>query len=127
MENLWFTREHEWIKKQSNEYFAGISAYAVEQLGDIVFVELPSIGDIFAAQEVFGTVESTKTVSDLYMPSAGEVIAINTQVVSKPELVQEDPYIKGWLIKFKATVDVDYQKLMNADNYQAYLASAEGN
>ena len=121
MSNLWFTREHEWLREDSGEYTVGISEYAVEQLGDIVYVELPEVGAVFAIREVFGTVESTKTVSDLYMPISGEVVAVNTDLTDKPETVQNDPLAAGWLIKIKPTDAVDSSKLMNSSSYQEYL------
>ena len=120
-DNLWFTREHEWISEDSGEYTVGISEYAVEQLGDIVYVELPEVGGVFALREVFGTVESTKTVSDLYMPISGEVVAVNTELPDKPETVQDDPLDAGWLIKIKPTDTIDFSKLMDGSSYQEYV------
>ena len=119
--NLWFTREHEWIGEDNGEYVIGISEYAVEQLGDIVYVELPEMGEVFAIREVFGTVESTKTVSDIYMPISGEIVAVNTELSDKPETVQDDPLDAGWLIKIKPTDTIDFSKLMNSSSYQEYL------
>ena len=119
--NLWFTPEHEWVKEDNGEYLVGISEYAVEQLGDIVYVELPEVGEVFAIREVFGTVESTKTVSDLYMPISGEIIAVNTDLTDKPETVQNDPLAAGWLIRIKPTDTVNSSKLMNSSSYQEYL------
>ena len=123
--HLFFTKDHEWVSDDSNEFSVGISAYAVEQLGDIVYLELPAIGDTFAAKESFGTVESVKTVSDLYMPRRGEVIAVNDEVLQDPEIVQDDPYGKGWLIKVKATND-KAANLLDALSYQKYLVQEEG-
>ena len=123
--HLFFTKDHEWVSDDSDEFSVGISAYAVEQLGDIVYLELPAVGDIFAAKESFGTVESVKTVSDLYMPRKGEIIAINNEVVQEPEIVQDDPYGKGWLIKVKASDD-EAANLLDALSYQKYLVQEEG-
>ena len=123
--HLFFTKDHEWVSDDSGEFSIGISGYAVEQLGDIVYLELPAVGDVFAAQESFGTVESVKTVSDLYMPRSGEVIAVNDEVVQDPEIVQDDPYGKGWLIKVKATNDKT-ANLLDALSYQKYLVQEEG-
>ena len=123
--HLFFTKDHEWVSDDSDEFSVGISAYAIEQLGDIVYLELPAIGDTFAGKESFGTVESVKTVSDLYMPRSGEIIAINEEVLQDPEVVQDDPYGKGWLIKVKATSD-ETTNLLDALSYQKYLVQEEG-
>ena len=123
--HLFFTKDHEWVSDDRGEFSIGISGYAVEQLGDIVYLELPAVGDVFAAQESFGTVESVKTVSDLYMPRSGEVIAVNDEVVQDPEIVQDDPYGKGWLIKVKAT-NGKTANLLDALSYQKYLVQEEG-
>lgn len=124
--HLFFTKDHEWVSDDSDEFSVGISAYAVEQLGDIVYLELPAVGDTFAAKEAFGTVESVKTVSDLYMPRTGEIIAINEDVLQDPEIVQDDPYGKGWLIKVKTTDNKGANNLLDALSYQKYLAQEEG-
>ena len=123
--HLFFTKDHEWVSDDSDEFSVGISAYAVEQLGDIVYLELPAVGDTFTAKESFGTVESVKTVSDLYMPRAGEIIAINEDVLQEPEIVQDDPYGKGWLIKVKATSSENADSLLDALSYQKYLTQEE--
>ena len=123
--HLFFTTDHEWVSDDRDEFSVGISAYAVEQLGDIVYLELPAIGDIFAAKESFGTVESVKTVSDLYMPRGGEVMAVNAEVLQDPEIVHDDPYGKGWLIKVKAT-SAEAADLLDALSYQKYLVQEEG-
>lgn len=124
--HLFYTKDHEWVSDDSDEFSVGISAHAVEQLGDIVYLELPAVGDIFAAKESFGTVESVKTVSDLYMPRSGEITAINEKVLQDPEIVQDDPYGKGWLIKVKATGDETTSDLLDALSYQKYLVQEEG-
>ena len=123
--NLWFTREHEWVGEEGGDYVVGISEYAVEQLGDIVYVELPEVGEVFAIREVFGTVESTKTVSDLYMPISGEIVEVNTELANKPETVQDDPLNDGWLIKIKPTDTIDFSKLMDGSSYKEYLQKEE--
>ncbi|MDE3269969.1 MAG: glycine cleavage system protein GcvH [Pseudomonadota bacterium] len=123
---LWFTREHEWVRAAEDGYVIGISEYAVEQLGDIVYVGLPEVGEVFAVREVFGTVESTKTVSDLYMPISGEVTATNDDLTEKPETVQDDPLTAGWLIKIAPTETVDFSKLMDSGAYQKYVQEEGG-
>lgn len=117
-QNLYYTKDHEWISSLSGTAKVGISAYAIEQLGDIVHLELPEIGTTFQAKEPFGTVESTKTVSDLYMPGTGKIIAINEELLDTPEQIQEDPYNKGWLVKIE--IQKEISNLMKATEYEAY-------
>ncbi|MBZ4687021.1 MAG: glycine cleavage system protein [Clostridia bacterium] len=119
-DDLKYTEEHEWIKIEGNEGIVGVTDYAQESLGDIVFVELPLPGDEFDAEEGFGVIESVKAVSDLYMPVSGKVIEVNDNVLESPELVNEDPYGKGWLIKIEITGNKD--KLLNAQDYEKFLA-----
>lgn len=120
-ENLFYTKDHEWISSLSGTAKIGVSAYAVEQLGDIVHIDLPSVGTQFSAQDSFGTIESTKTVSDLYMPAKGKIIAVNEELLKKPLLIQEDPYKNGWLIKVELTAEVSKDKLLNSDDYESYI------
>src|SRR4051812_12501481 len=96
---LKYTKDHEWLEQASGSLKVGVTAFAVEQLGDIVHVELPNVGETFTAGSSFGTIESTKTVSDLYMPVAGKVVEVNKAAQTKPESLQDDPYKNGWLIK----------------------------
>lgn len=117
--NYYFTEDHEWTSSQSGTVKVGISAYAIEQLGDIVHVDLPSVGTAFKARDPFGTIESTKTVSDLYMPGNGQIIEVNNDILAKPEELQKDPYNKGWLIKIK--LDEPITDLMDAKSYEAYI------
>ena len=119
-----FTKDHEWLCKKGDEIVAGITAYAVEELGDIVYVELPEVGAIFACKEVFGTVESTKTVSDLYMPSGGEVVAINDEAIKNPELLHEESYDKCWLIKYSPTEELNIADYLTQEDYEKYIKSA---
>ncbi|GAB4188883.1 MAG: glycine cleavage system protein GcvH [Roseiflexaceae bacterium] len=118
--DLQYTRSHEWIRIEGDEATVGITAYAAEQLGDVVFVELPEVGRELGAEESFGTVESVKSVSDLYAPVAGTVTAANTDLDSSPELINEDPYGEGWMIKIHLTPGVG--ALMSAEAYAAYIA-----
>ena len=115
---LLFSKEHEWTTGTSGEVTIGISSYAIEQLGDVVYIELPEKGDEFSAGETFGTIESTKTVSDLYMPVTGQVTAVNQDIQSDPASLQDDPYIDGWLVK----VDVNgrCEELMSAEEYDKF-------
>lgn len=116
--DLKYTKEHEWIKAEGDIATIGITAHAKEQLGDIVFVELPEVGRILKQMEVFGTVESVKAVSDLFSPVSGEVIEINSAVVDKPEYVGEEPYGKGWMIKLKIKDKNELGKLLSSAEYE---------
>src|SRR3990172_3990453 len=98
-DNLKYTKEHEWARLKGKTVTVGITDYAQDQLGDIVFVELPAEGDEVAADETFGVIESVKTVSDLYSPASGEVTAVNNALEDRPELVNQDPYGEGWIMK----------------------------
>lgn len=99
--NLKYTKEHEWIRLDGTTAFVGITDYAQSELGEIVFVEVETIGETLAEGDVFGTVEAVKTVSDLYLPIDGKVLEFNTGLEDKPELVNEDPYGEGWMVKLK--------------------------
>ncbi len=118
-----FTEEHEWARKEGENVRVGISDYAQDQLGDIVFVELPEVGSSFSKGDEFGTVESVKTVSELYMPIGGEVVAINEELADHPEYVNTDPYGKGWMIELKPTNPAELDELLDKD---AYLKQLEG-
>jgi glycine cleavage system H protein len=121
--DLKYTKNHEWLKPAGDgTALVGITHYAQDALGDVVFVDLPEIGDSFAEAEEFGTVESVKTVSELNMPAAGEVLAVNEALADHPEAVNEDAYGKGWMVKIKLTGDPS--GLLDAKAYEA-LVSAE--
>ena len=121
---LKYTKDHEWIDAGSSVAKVGVTAFAIDQLGDIVHVELPSVGDTFEAGAAFGTIESTKTVSDLYMPVAGKVVEVNKAVVDKPESLQEDPYVNGWLVKLEHKASANDTQLLDAKAYQAFVAES---
>jgi len=116
-----YTKDHEWIDSTSNTAKIGVTSFAVEQLGDIVHVELPQVGETFAAGASFGTIESTKTVSDLYMPVSGKVIEVNKEAVDSPESLQADPYVKGWLVKVELSGTPDKATLLDAKGYEAFV------
>lgn len=120
--NLKYTSEHEWIRVEGDIAYVGITDYAQEQLGDIVFVDIPTEGETLAAGEVFGTIEVVKTVSDLFLPVGGEVIEQNEALADQPELVNSDPYGEGWLIKLKPAADADYDALLDAEGYKAVIS-----
>ncbi|WP_103350233.1 glycine cleavage system protein GcvH [Amycolatopsis sp. CA-128772] len=105
-ENLQYTKEHEWLKVEDGVATVGITAFAAESLGDIVFVQLPDAGSTITAGEVFGEVESTKSVSELYAPVSGEVVEVNGTTSDTPEVINSDPYTEGWLLKVRLTGDV---------------------
>jgi glycine cleavage system H protein len=118
---LKYTKDHEWIDSTSKTAKIGVTAFAVEQLGDIVHVELPQVGETFAAGASFGTIESTKTVSDLYMPVAGKVVEVNKDAVNSPESLQSDPYVKGWLVKVELSGAPSSGALLDAKGYEAFV------
>ena len=115
------TKEHEWIRVEGEEAYVGITDYAQSQLGDIVFVEVETEGDNLEAGDTFGSIEAVKTVSDLYMPVAGEVLEFNSELEDQPDLVNKDPYGKGWIIKVKIEDEAQLDGLLNADAYKASI------
>ncbi|HTB99512.1 MAG TPA: glycine cleavage system protein GcvH [Ferruginibacter sp.] len=119
--NLKYTKEHEWISIEGNIATVGITDFAQGELGDIVYVDIPSKGKILAAEEIFGTVEAVKTVSDLFLPLAGTLTEINPLLESEPELVNSDPYGKGWMIKLTVANAADIDKLLTAEAYKALV------
>ncbi|MDR1601956.1 MAG: glycine cleavage system protein GcvH [Tannerella sp.] len=116
--NLRYTRDHEWIRVEGETAYVGITDYAQSELGEIVFVDIPTEGETLAREDVFGTIEAVKTVSDLFMPVSGEVLAINAELESKPELINEDPYQAGWIIKVKPSDLSELDTLLPAADYQ---------
>ncbi len=121
LENLKYTEEHEWIRVEGDEAFVGITDYAQSQLGDIVFVECETVGDDLNAGDTFGTIEAVKTVSDLYLPVAGEVLEFNEKLEDAPELVNKDPYGEGWIVKIKVSDKAELDNLLSADGYKAII------
>lgn len=124
-EDLRYTREHEWVALQGDVAIVGITDHAQEQLGDVVYVELPGVGDRVSKAEPFGVVESTKAVSDVYAPVSGEVTEINDDLPDNPELVNEDPYGDGWLVKIQVADPSELDDLMSAAEYRAFLETPE--
>ena len=120
-QNLKYTNEHEWIRVGGDNAYVGITDYAQEQLGDIVFVDIPTVGETLEAGEVFGTIEVVKTISDLFLPVAGEVIELNEALEENPELVNKDPYGEGWLIKVKPADVKAVEDLLDAEAYKAVV------
>ncbi len=112
-----YTTEHEWIKPDGEQYVVGITAFAQDQLGDIVYLELPKVGDRVEAGKPFGVIESVKTASDLYAPVSGEVIEVNAELVNQPQSVNDDPYAAGWIIKIRVADAADVERLLTAEQY----------
>ena len=119
--NVKYTSEHEWIRLEGDVAYVGITDYAQDQLGDIVFVDIPSEGETLAAGDVFGTIEVVKTISDLFLPVAGEVLEQNPALEEQPELVNNDPYGEGWLIKIRPAADADFDALLDAEGYKKLI------
>lgn len=120
-QNLKYTNEHEWIRVEGDIAYVGITDYAQVQLGDIVFVDIPAVGETLEAGETFGTIEVVKTISDLFLPVAGEVLEQNEALEENPELVNKDPYGEGWLIKMKPANVKDVEDLMDAEAYKEVI------
>ena len=118
---LKYTKEHEWIRVEGEEAYVGITDYAQSQLGDIVFVEVETEGDNLEAGDTFGTIEAVKTVSDLYIPVAGEVLEFNSALEDQPDLVNKNPYGEGWIIKIKIENEEQLDGLLSADAYKAII------
>jgi glycine cleavage system H protein len=118
---LKYTKEHEWLRIEGDVAYVGISDFAQGELGDIVFLEIETCGESLAAEEVFGTIEAVKTVSDLFMPVSGDVVEINDLLEDHPELVNTDPYGKGWLIKITLKDSSEVNNLLSAEQYAALL------
>lgn len=119
---LKYTKDHEWIRVEGDEAYVGITDYAQSELGEIVYVDIATEGETLDQEEAFGSIEAVKTVSDLFMPVSGEVLEINADLEDKPELVNEDAYGAGWLIKIKVLAPEQLDELLSADDYQKLLA-----
>jgi glycine cleavage system H protein len=121
LENLLYTESHEWVRVEDGFAYIGISDFAQHELGDIVFVEVDTIGETMSKGDTFGTIEAVKTVSDMYLPISGEIFEFNSLVESNPETVNKDPYGDGWIVKVKITNDSELDSLMKADAYKAHV------
>ena len=120
-EDLKYTREHEWARQKAGNVVIGITEFAQDQLGDVVFVELPSIGDPVKKGESFGVVESTKAVSELFAPLSGKVVEVNDPLSDAPETINEDPYEEGWMITIQPSDPAELDQLMDAKAYKAFV------
>jgi len=125
-QDLKYTREHEWVRLDENIGTVGITDYAQDQLGDIVYIDLPPAGTKLKHMEKFGEIESVKAVSDLYSPVSGEVVAANKELAEKPELVNHSPYGDGWMLAVRLSEPAELEKLMSAEQYDEYIAQAQG-
>jgi glycine cleavage system H protein len=124
-DDLKYTRDHEWARSKGGRVVVGITDFAQDQLGDVVYVELPAIGDEVKKGESFGVVESTKAVSDLFAPVSGKVVEVNDPLVETPETVNEDPYEEGWLIAIEPSDPSELAALLDAKAYKAFVDEAE--
>ena len=119
---LRYTRDHEWAKREDDRVRVGITAYAAEQLGDVVFVELPKVGATATAKKPFGVVESVKAVSDLFAPVSGEIVEVNTGLPQAPATVNADPYGRGWMLVIAPSHKAEWSQLLTAEQYEEFLA-----
>ncbi|MCX6017550.1 MAG: glycine cleavage system protein GcvH [Chloroflexi bacterium] len=123
--NARYLKTHEWARPAGEEFVIGISDHAQQAMGDLVYVELPRVGDKVAVGERFGVVESVKAASDVYMPMAGEVVAVNTTLETAPDGINREPYGEGWIIRIRPTLAADFDALLDASTYQALLDAEE--
>ena len=119
--NLKYTKEHEWIRIEGDVAYVGITDYAQSELGEIVFVEVETVGETLKEGEVFGTVEAVKTVSDLYLPIDGEILEFNESLMDAPEMVNDDPYNEGWMVKVSVSDAAQIDSLLSAADYEALI------
>ena len=120
-ENLKYAKTHEWVRVDGEYAYIGISDFAQSELGDIVYVDVPTLGENLSKGDVFGTIEAVKTVSDVYLPISGEVIEFNEALATNPELINKDPYGEGWIVKVKMTNPAEIDNLLSADDYKAAI------
>jgi glycine cleavage system H protein len=120
-----YSREHEWVRVEDDLCVLGITEFAQQELGEVVFVELPEIGQVFDTNDELGTIESVKAVAEVFTPVAGEVVEVNDAVVDDPELLNEDPHHEGWLIKIRFSSADDLKALMKPEEYEEYVQSGE--
>jgi glycine cleavage system H protein len=120
-ENLLYTKDHEWLRVEGDTAYAGVTDFAQGELGDIVFIEIETLGETLEKEEVFGTIEAVKTVSDMFMPVSGEILEVNPALEDTPDVVNKDPYGKGWMVKIKITNPVELKDLLSPEKYKALL------
>ena len=120
-ENLLYTKDHEWLRVEGNTGYIGVTDFAQGELGDVVFIEIETVGETLKKEEVFGTIEAVKTVSDMFMPVGGEILELNPALEETPEVVNKDPYGKGWMVKISITDPSEVNELLTAEKYKAIL------
>jgi len=123
--DFYYTKDHEWLKVERDEGLIGITDFAQHQLGDIIYIELPQVGVKLAAHQAIGVVESVKSVSDVYSPLAGEVVAVNNDLAGTPDLINKDPHGKGWIIRLKISDKKELEGMMKPAEYEKYLEGLE--
>ncbi|MCX6302343.1 MAG: glycine cleavage system protein GcvH [Bacteroidia bacterium] len=119
--DLLYTKDHEWLRVEGDMGYVGITDFAQGELGDVVFVEIETLGETLKKEEVFGTIEAVKTVSDMFMPVGGEILEVNPSIEESPVVVNKDPYGKGWMVKIKITDPAEISTLLSADKYKTLL------
>ena len=119
--NLLYTKDHEWLRVEGNTGYIGVTDFAQGELGDVVFIEIETVGETLSKEEVFGTIEAVKTVSDMFMPVSGEILEVNPALEETPDVVNKDPYGKGWMVKIKITDPSQTASLLTAEQYTALL------
>jgi glycine cleavage system H protein len=120
-ENLFYTKDHEWLRVEGDTGYIGVTDFAQSELGDIVFIEIETLGETLKKEEVFGTIEAVKTVSDMFMPVGGEILEVNPALEESPDVVNKDPYGEGWMVKIKLTNPSEVNELFSAEKYKALL------
>ncbi len=119
--NLFYTKDHEWLRVEGNNGYVGVTDFAQGELGDVVFVEIETVGETLKKEEVFGTIEAVKTVSDMFMPVGGEILEVNPALEETPDVVNKDPYGKGWMVKIIMTDPSETASLLTPEQYKALL------
>ena len=120
-----YSKEHEWVRVQDDICVIGITEFAQQELGEVVYVELPEAGQVFDTNDEIGTIESVKAVAEVYTPVAGEIVEVNDAVVDDPELLNEDPHSEGWLVKIRFSSAADLKALMSSEQYEEYVKSGD--
>jgi glycine cleavage system H protein len=119
--NLLYTKDHEWLRVEGDMGYVGVTDFAQGELGDIVFIEIETLGETLAKEEVFGTIEAVKTVSDMFMPVSGEILELNPAIEESPDIVNKDPYGKGWMVKIRISEPSELNDLLSAEKYTSLL------